>query len=138
LDTFISVFEADTGKLKQGYGDARKSTDEMVDSMKKAEGQATKTGTTVMDMAKRVAGFIATAALASKTIGGVMDRAAEIHSMNQTAESIGVAVGELDAFQRALADNGGTAQGAQAALTGLFKATGEAANKAGSEQGKVF
>lgn len=138
LDTFVSVFSADTAGLAKGHEAAKKSTDDIVKSMKSADIQAEKTTNTMASMAARVGGFLAAALLSQKTIGSVIERSSQIHLMAQTADSIGVAVGELDAFRKSLKENGVESGAAESSLTNLFKAVGEAATEATGSQAKAF
>ena len=138
LDTFVSVFTADTANLKKGYDDTKKGADNVTDSLKDTENQAAKTNNSIADLAKKALGFLAVAALAKTTVGSVIGKSAEIHAMNQTVETIGEAIEEVDAFKRTMQDNGASGEAVMGSLTNLFKASGEAAADAGSQQAKAF
>lgn len=138
LDTFVSVFTADTANLKKGYDDTKKGADNVTDSLKDTENQAAKTNNSIADLAKKALGFLAVAALAKTTVGSVISKSAEIHAMNQTVETIGEAIEEVDAFKRTMQDNGASGEAVMGSLTNLFKASGEAAADAGSQQAKAF
>lgn len=138
LDTFVSVFTADTANLKKGYEDTRKGADNVTTALKDTEQQANKTNSSLLEMAKKAAGFLAAAALAKSTIGTVIGKSAEIHAMNQTVETIGEAIEEVDAFKRTMQDNGASGEAVMGSLTNLFKASGQAAAESGGEQAKAF
>lgn len=138
LDTFTILFEADTSSVEQGADRSRKSSDELVDSLKKADHQASKTGNSFASFAAKAVGALTAAVGIGQTISSVMARAGDVHLMNQTAESIGVAVEEMDAFRRTVEDTGGTAQGAQDTVAKMASAMGAALKEANSSQGQTF
>jgi hypothetical protein len=138
LDVFTIMFEADTSKAKGGVDETRKSTDELVDSMKKADDQAAKTGSSMAGFAAKALGALTAAVSIGQTIRGAIDRAGMVHLMNQTSESIGVAVEDMDAFRRAVEDTGGTAQGAEQTFVKMAESIGQALSKTESEQAKTF
>lgn len=138
LDTFISVFEADTQGLKEGHEQARRSTNEIVESMKKAERQSKQTGEAMITMAKRAGSFLVAAIASGKAISSAIQEATDINRLNQTAEALGVNISQMDAFRRSIEDAGGTASGAESSLVNAFKAIGEAASNTESEQAKMF
>jgi hypothetical protein len=138
LDVFTIMFEADTSKAKSGVDETRKSTDELVDSMKKADDQAGKTGASMAGFAAKALGALTAAVSIGQTIRGAIDRAGMVHLMNQTSESIGVAVEDMDAFRRSVEDTGGTAQGAEQTFVKMAESIGQALSKTDSEQAKTF
>lgn len=138
LDIFTILFEADTSKAKEGIDDTRKSSEELTEEMIKADKQADKTGASMAGFAAKALGALTAAVSIGKTISSTIARANDVHLMNQTAESIGVAVEEMDAFRRSVQDTGGTAQGAEQTLVKMAESIGQAMTKADSEQGKLF
>lgn len=138
LDTFISIFESDTEGLRRGYEQAQRSTDEIVETMERADDQAKITSRSIASMlARAAAGFISLAAV-NRGIQGAINRSSEIYALNQTAEAIGTNVTALDAFSKAIVDSGGTAQGATSTIENLYKSIGQAALNAESQQGKAL
>lgn len=138
LDTFVSIFKADTDDLKKGHEEAAKSTDELVDSLKDAEGQAGRTTTSLASMAAKVAGFLAAGALVSTSLGKTIERAADIKALSQTSDTLGEAVGDVDAFSKAMVTMGGEAEGARDALTDMAESMGEALQDVESGRAEVF
>lgn len=138
IDTFVSIFQADTEDLRRGQDQARRSTDEIVESMKKADVQANKTGASIGQMLLRATAFIGSAIAANQTLQQVMVRGEGIAQMDRTAKSIGVAIESMDAFGRTVRDQGGTIEGAVGTIENVYKAMGEAAVNAESEQAKQF
>lgn len=138
LDTFTILFESDTSKLEKGVDESRKSSDDLVDSLKKADRQASTTGDSFAGYAAKALGALTAALSIGNTISSTIARAGDVHLMNQTAESIGVAVGEMDAFRRSIQDTGGTAQGATSTLEKMAQAIGGALSDVNSSQAKLF
>ena len=138
LDLFVSVFEADTKNYEAGAKKVEKSTDEIAESMKNAEKQAQATTAKLKDFLKGAVGFLGTVAVASKGIGIAISQADKINTLNQVATSLETNVENLDAFTKALKENGAEATATENALRNTFKASAEAINNAESEQAKIF
>lgn len=138
LDTFVSVFTADTDSLKKGYDQANKGADDVVENMKDAELQARKTGDELISMAKKAAGFIAAAVLANKGVQEMVAQAAEISRMDDASDSINTAIEDVDAFSKSIMSLGGDKQAAEDSLVSIFEAVNEAAKDSQSEAGKAF
>lgn len=138
LDTFTILFEADTGSVKQGADASRKSADELVDSLKKADKQADSTGESYAGFAAKAVGMLAAVISVGQGISATIDKAADIAQIAQTADAIGVAVEELDAFGRAAAAAGGDAQGARDSITDMAESMGEALADVESGRAKTF
>lgn len=138
LDTFVSVFTADTNDLKKGYDQANRGADDVVESMKDAEVQAKKTGDELASMAKKAAGFLIAAALANKGVQDIVAQAAEISRMDDTSESINTAIEDVDAFGKSIMSLGGDKQAAEESLVSMFKSVADAATDSGSAAAKAF
>ena len=98
LDTFISIFTADTEGMKEGGASVKRTTDQMVKDMEGAEKGVGNLQTKFLGFAKAAAGAWLTYAGAQRVAGIAAEQATIIRAMGQTADAIGVAVGELDAF----------------------------------------
>ena len=68
IDTFVSIFSADTDELRRGHEQARRSTDDIVEGMKAADEQANKTSDSIGRMLTRAAGFLVSAIAAERTL----------------------------------------------------------------------
>lgn len=124
LDEFLIRVNAETRGAEEG--------------LERTEQKADRAGASFASMAAKAAGALTAILGVSKTISGAIARASDVHLMNQTAESIGVAVEEMDAFRRVVEDTGGTAQGAETTLVRMAEAVGQALTKTNSEQAKTF
>lgn len=121
LDTFISVFDADTRNLDKGYKQSKKTTDDLVQSMKNADKQAAATAAKLKSFALKAAGFLGVTLSASKMVASAIAQADTINAMAQTADAIGTTAGELDALQKAFMDSGATADAAAESTRRLFE-----------------
>lgn len=138
LDTFLILFEADTGKLDTGLDRSEQKSDELVDTLKKADTQASKTGQAFAGFAVKALGALTAALSAGSVISSSLARAQEITGIANTADALGLAVEELDAFGRAAQAAGGDAQGARDSLVDMAETIGEALQDVESQRAKTF
>lgn len=138
LDYFVSVITADTKDYEAGAKKVEKSTDEIAESMKNAEKQAQDTTEKLKKAIKGIAGFLGTYYAISETIGTAINQADNINTLNQVATSLETNVENLDAFTKALKENGAEAEATEDALRNAFNSSAEAINNAESEQAKIF
>jgi hypothetical protein len=138
LDTFRILFEADTSKMDRGLNKAEQSTDDLVESMKEADAQADKTTDSFRSMTAKLVGWLAGAVAASQAVTGAIGRAEQIMAISRTADALGMATEEVDAFGRAAEMMGGDAQGARDSLTDMAESMGEAMADVESGRAKTF
>ena len=138
LDTFRILFEADTSKMNAGLNKAEQSTDDLVKSMKEADKQAGKSTESFRSLATKLVGWFAGAVTASQAVTGAIGRAEQIMAISRTADALGLATEEVDAFGRAAESMGGDAQGARDSLTDMAESMGEAMADVESGRAKTF
>lgn len=138
LDTFRILFEADTSRMNQGLNRAEQSTDDLVKSMKEADKQAGKSTESFRALTIKLLGWFAGAVTASKVVTGAIGRAEQIMAISRTADALGLATEEVDAFGRAAESMGGDAQGARDSLTDMAESMGEAMADVESGRAKTF
>ena len=138
LDTFRILFEADTSKMNQGLNKAEQSTDDLVKSMKDADKQAGKSTESFRSLTTKLVGWFAGALAASQAVTGAIGRAEQIMAISRTADALGMATEEVDAFGRAAESMGGDAQGARDSLTDMAESMGEAMADVESGRAKTF
>lgn len=138
LDVFTIMFEADTSKAKGGVDDTRKSTDELVDSMKKADDQAGVTAASLAGFAAKAVGALGALLSVSNAVSGAFARADDIAAIERTSDALGVATEDVDAFGKAMVQLGGDAQGARDSLTDMAESIGEALQDVESGRAKTF
>ncbi|UWS31118.1 hypothetical protein [Erwinia pyrifoliae] len=135
LDTFVQVFEFDTRQADAAFKNVRRSTDDIIDGMKRAQHEADKAAKSVSDFASGTETSVA--ALAQKTLGvlgellGVssifsesVSRAEEVEALDKLGKKINVATADVDAFAGSVAELGGARESAQADLSAMAKAFG--------------
>lgn len=138
LDTFLVLFEADTSGLNKSIDRSEQKSDELVNTLKKADKQAATTGQQFAGFAARALGALTAAVGAGQLISSAIGRAQDITAIANTADALGVAVEELDAFGRAAQAAGGDAQGARDSLTDMAESIGEALQDVESQRAKTF
>lgn len=138
LDVFTILFEADTSKAKDGVDDTRKSTEDLVEEMQKADQQAGKTGTAMAGFAAKALGALTAVLSAGSAISGAIGRAEDIAAIERTSNALGVAIEDVAAFGGAMERLGGDAQGARDSLTDMAESIGEALQDVESGRAKTF
>lgn len=138
LDIFKIVFEADTGKADSGLKKAGKSTDDLIDKLEKTDNKADKAGKSLAGMAALAVGALTAILTASRSLSGAIDRAEDIRAIQQTADTLGEAAQDVDAFGRAMVLMGGDAKGARDSLTDMAESIGEAMQDIESGRAKTF
>lgn len=138
LETFYTLFEADASSLDQGLKDSDKGADDLIDKLKKTDKQASITGETFAQFATKALGFFTAALSVGTVVTETIAKAEQITAIANTADALGVAVEELDAFGRAAQAAGGDAQGARDSLTDMAESIGEALQDVESGRAKTF
>lgn len=85
-----------------------------------------------------LAGVAAGALSAGGIFAGVLERVDAIRAIEQTSDSLGVAIEDVDAFGKAAQAMGGDAEGARDSLTDMAEKIGEAMSDAESGAAKAF
>ncbi|MCQ9426676.1 hypothetical protein NRB16_24455 [Pseudomonas sp. LJDD11] len=138
LDTFTILFQADTGSVEDGARRSENAVDGLLDSLRDTDAMAGRVGDTLKDYAKGALGAITAALGAKALVSGTIQKAADITALEQTAEALGEAIEEVDAFGRATAAAGGDAETARDALTDMAEKIGEALSDTESSAAKAF
>lgn len=138
IDALRYILQVDSGQAESEVQGLRKSTDDLTESMKQSEAQGKKSADALLGYAKGVLGFLGLGLSASQIISGAATRAEEIAGMSRLADSIGVAVGEVDALSGAFQRAGATGEQAQGLLLKVTEDIGKAAADANSKEAKTF
>lgn len=138
LDVFTILFEADTSKAKGGVDDTRRTTDELVESMKDADKQAGETGASMARFAAKALDALTDVLSVGQAISGAIGRAEDIAAIERTSNALGVAIEDVAAFGGAMERLGGDAQGARDSLTDMAESIGEALQDVESGRAKTF
>lgn len=138
LDIFTFTFEGNTGTLDKSLKKSDQSADELVDTLKDVDKQSSKSGSSFSGFATKAVGALAAALSAGAAISGIIGQAQMVGQLGQTADALGIAVEELDAFGKSAQALGGDAQGARDSLTDMAESIGEALQDVESQRAKTF
>lgn len=103
-----------------------------------ATGAMEKEGSAVSSIVAKLAGFAAASMSIGAVVANAFARADNIRAIEQTADAIGVAIEDVDAFGKAAEAMGGDAQGARDSLTDMAEAMGEALADKESGRAQAF
>lgn len=120
LDTFVSIFEADTEDLKKGYDQAKKTTDEMSESLKKVEDQSAKTTESIGSLAKKAASFFLAYVAANASVAAIVDEAASIRALDDLSYKLNDSIENVDAFNRSMQNIGVSKSTAESTLISVY------------------
>lgn len=138
LDVFNILIEADSSQVDKETAKSKKSVDSLVGSLKDAEKQGEKTARSLVDTAKKAVAAYASFAAIRRTVASAIDYADMLVELDRTAQSIGLNVTQMDAFGRAIAEMGGSAESAQGALLSMSQNIGSAMIDVTSSQANAF
>lgn len=138
LDTWVTIFEADSSSLTQGIDKSKLGADDLITKLKATDDAASKVGGTFKGMIAGAASALAGLLIAKTTITGAFEDAANIQAISATADALGETIGNVDAFGRAATALGGDAQGARDSLTDMAEKMGEAMTDVESGAAKAF
>lgn len=138
LDTFTILFQADTRSVEEGAQRSENAADDLLERLRDTDAVAGQVGDSFKDYAQNALGAITAALSVGALISGTIQKAADITALAQTAETLGEAVEDLNAFGRAAAAAGGEAEGARDALVDMAEKIGEATSDAESSAAQAF
>lgn len=138
LDTLLIRIVADTFGVDRAVDESKKKTDSLTDSLCDTEKAAKATSDTLTGFAAKALGALTAALSVGTLISESIARAGDIKELAQTADSLGVAIDQLDAFGKAAEQAGGDAQGARDSLTDMAEKIGEAFSDTESGAAKAF
>lgn len=138
IEELLIRIRTDTSQADTGLRDSQNAADDLTDSLRDTEEQADSASNTLAGFAAKALGALAGALALSESISGAIERAGDIKALSQTADALGVAIDELDAFGRAAEQAGGDAQGARDTLTDMAEKIGEAFSDSESGAAKAF
>lgn len=138
LDTFTILFESDVSTVYDGLSKSKNGSDDLIDSLQKADKQADQTGESFAGYATKALAAVTAALSVGQIISGTIQKAQDITAIAQTADALGEAVEDVDAFGRAAVAAGGDAQGARDSLTDMAEKIGEALSDTESGAAKAF
>lgn len=138
LDALTYIIDADNSKLNKEIDQSEKKTDDFGKSMLTAEGRAALMEEKVKGAFTRIGAAIVATLAASKALQTFNDHVRTVEQIRNTSEALGVAIGDVDAFGKAIERMGGDAQGARDSLTDMAESIGEALQDMDSGRAKAF
>src|SRR5690606_25650001 len=138
LDALTYIINADNKKLNDEVAKSEKRIDEFTDSMTEAEKQADELEKKIRTGFKTIGVAILATVSVSKLLSSALDYAEEASNLQTVADTLGVAIEDVDALGRSVERLGGTSQGAQDALRGLGQYVGQALRDGASGAAKSF
>lgn len=138
LDALTYIINADNKKLNDEVAKSEKRVDEFTDSMTEAEKQADELEKKIRAGFKTIGVSILAAVSVSKLLSSALDYAEEASNLQTVADTLGIAIEDVDALGRSVERLGGTSQGAQDALRGLGQYVGQALRDGSSGAAKSF
>lgn len=133
LETFYILFKSDTSDLKKGSEEAKKSTDNLTNSLKSTNLATEQVGRSFLSLASHVTSAIAAFVSVGAVVSGLKNAITYDIELGRTSKALGVNVEQLDAWGNAVQRTGGTASGFQNSLKSLadhFNTTASVAIKA--------
>lgn len=137
LETFFILFDSNADKVKKGADDAKRSTNDLDDSLTQSDRNAQALGDSITSAFKAAAlGFAA--AFGGNEIKDLVLGQAELNEqLGVTSKRLGIQVEDLDAWGQAAQRSGGSAEGLYQTLDFLNKGMADIATK-GTSRLKPF
>src|ERR1051326_2205601 len=138
FDAFRFLIQADTQPAKKGIDDVKKSTDDLSDSVKKSGEQADKTSDKFAEFSRDILQFLGISLSIGAAVSAVLGRAQNVSNMANLADSIGIAVGEVDVLRRSFIALGFEGEKARDLLEQATEALGNGLNDVEGQEAKTF
>jgi hypothetical protein len=119
LETFYYLFEADASSIKDGTKEAEKGADKLKKKIDDTDKSANKLGKQFNGLMREAVGWIAGIAAVGSAISRMFSAADVADRLLETSRSLGVQIGEWDAWTRAVKEAGGEAGGLEGSVRSL-------------------
>ncbi len=119
LETFYILFKSDTSDIKKGSDEALKTTKKLNESLKETDETSEKLGVKFFSIVESIAGLLTGFASLHAVISGFKNTVDYDIDLGKTSRALGVNVEQLDAWDYAVRQAGGTAEGFQNSLKNL-------------------
>lgn len=138
LDTFVTLFKADTQELKKGTREAEKTVDDLEKKLNSTDYAANKIGSTFKELISRAIGPVSAFLTLGSIIGGI--RAAEQYSesVGRISKVLGYSEEAIDAWSGAVERAGGSASSFQSTIASVDATLQDISKKADSDAAKAF
>lgn len=141
FETFYLLYKSDTTDLRRGSEEATNTTKKLKDSISNIDKATDKIGKKFGNLATQLTGTIAAFASIHALISGISNAVSYDIELGKTSRALGVNAEELDIWDNAVKQAGGTAEGFQNSLRSLaehFHTTASVALKAFPQLADVF
>ncbi len=122
LETFQILFETNSEDVKKGTDDARRSTNELQNSLNKTDAVTQRVGESFMGFASKAVAFIGAAVGAGAVFSRVLQTSQFTGMLNDTSELLGVNVETLTVWGGAVKESGGSTESFIGTLKNLSSA----------------
>ncbi|MEB5921435.1 phage tail tape measure protein [Franconibacter daqui] len=132
LDTYTSLLRVDTRVAASGLDDLNQSLEKVIQTLNKLELQSSNTGQSLTDKLKGYKN------VATEVLDFVVGHAETMRERINTAQSLGIDIGQYDALSRALQTSGSDVKSFNESMTALNGSLKEAAEHGGSDKASAF
>ncbi len=119
FDTFYLLFKSDTSDLKKGATEATNITKKLNTTLKETDTISGKLGAKFLDIVRPLAGIVAGFASINAIVSGFKNTLDYDIDLGKTSRALGVNAEQLDIWDNAIKQAGGTAEGFQNSLKNL-------------------
>jgi hypothetical protein len=138
LETFIILYKGDTTDLKKGSDDAKKTVDNLDNSLKNTNALTTTVGNSFKGMIRQAAGALAAVVGIVGFIGSLKSAVTVADNLGKLSQALDVNIEELGAWGDAVQKSGGTAEGFYGTVTSITAALSDFATKGTSRVAPFF
>lgn len=138
LDTFLILFESDSAEVKKGAEDAKRTTDNLNQSLKQTDKVSGKVGNEFVRMLHAANGLIAGALSVGAIVSATLAAADYSDQLGELSEALGISTEDLDVYGRAVKLSGGTTESFQGTVKSMTAALADFATKGTSRAAPFF
>lgn len=138
LQEVFNTLNLQNGKFNDAIIRSKKEINDLSKTIRNAKDEAQIAQEKLISFAKGATGFLASFFTISKGIGTAISQADKLVTLNQVADSLDTNVQSLDAFTKALQENGAESTATEESLRSVFTSTATALENVESEQAKTF
>jgi hypothetical protein len=120
LETFLILFESNAEDVDKGTEQAKRSTDQLDNSIRSTTDSTAKLGAGFVNMLTTAGGALASVLSVAAITAGVMQAADNADMLGEFTERLGLNIEEVTAWGDAVQVNGGTAEGFRGSLEALI------------------
>lgn len=138
LESFFIMFGSDASELETESKKAKKSVDNLQDSLSATDQVSQKLGSSFTNVIKKAGGMLAALASVAAVIGGIRSAAQFSDQLGKLSDALGVDIQELSVWGDVVKKAGGTAEGFQDTVRSMTAALADFATKGKSRAAPFF